>query len=181
MYILTLNNVTKNEFVNFWSNNYNYGYEEIYHTLITSSTNRSYTESEVLNLFTWKNGRNLSDKKNKSVWNNYINDDTVYPEIPSLDFVKKQLLKPGGTIWRIFWLHCKYPNEFPIYDQHVHRAMAKIKGYNNLEIPKYNANKVDIYINEYLDFYNEFEGINKKRVDEALWAFGKFLSLGYKV
>ena len=34
------------------------------------------------------------------------------------------LNRPGGAIWRIFWLHVQHTQHFPIYDQHVHRAMA---------------------------------------------------------
>ena len=62
--------------------------------------------------------------------------------MPNKVFLRDFLSRPGGAIWRIFWLHCHYPNKFPIYDQHVHRAMACIIGMKSLEIPKKNQDKV---------------------------------------
>lgn len=70
---------------------------------------------------------------------------------------------------------------FPIYDQHVHRAMAHLQGWTELEIPKSNKKKIEIYLEEYLDFYNSFKGLPHKKVDEALWSYGKFLTLGYQI
>jgi len=37
----------------------------------------------------------------------------------------------------------------------------------------------EIYLEKYLDFYNNFKGLPHKKVDEALWAYGKFLTLDY--
>jgi len=110
------------EFVDFWSQQYNYSKESLY----DDNIGKELTEERILELFRWKNGSILSQKKLKSVYDNYINDTTVFPEHPSDEFTKEQLMKSGGAIWRIFWLHCHYPVRFPIYDQHVHRAIAKI-------------------------------------------------------
>jgi hypothetical protein len=165
------------EFVNFWSKQYNYSNEYIY----DDNIGKKLTEERILKLFQWKNGTPLSVLKLKSVKENYIADTTNFPENPSMDFIRNELLKAGGTIWRIFWIHCHYPKQFPIYDQHVHRAMAHIQGWDSIEIPNYNKKKVDLYLTKYLEFYNEFKGLPHKKVDEALWSYGKFLTQDYSM
>jgi hypothetical protein len=69
---------------------------------------------------------------------------------------------------------------FPIYDQHVHRAMAFIQTGALEEIPTDDAQKIASYIHRYLPFHATFAGIGiqsvNRAVDKALWAFGKFLS-----
>lgn len=82
----------------------------------------------------------------------------------------------GGAIWRIFWLHCHRPDEFPIYDQHVHRAMVYVQTGETEEIPNYDPRIIDAYINRYLPFHVQFEAIDRRSVDKALWAFGKFIN-----
>ena len=64
---------------------------------------------------------------------------------------------------------------FPIYDQHVHRAMAFLQTGEREEIPDYDPQKVESYWRRYLPFHATFEGIESRSVDKALWAFGKFL------
>jgi len=175
--ILTYKDTNQLDFIDFWSKQYKYSNEYLYNENI----GKDLTKDRILKLFEWKNGTTLSTKKFKSVMENYVNDTTVFPSEPNKDFVKKELHKSGGTIWRIFWIHCHYPNIFPIYDQHVHRAMAHLQGWTELEIPKSNKKKVEIYLEKYLDFYNNFKGLPHKKVDEALWAYGKFLTLGYRI
>ena len=46
-------------------------------------------------------------------------------------------------------------------------------------ISSYGSVKVDLYLTKYLDFYNEFEDFPHKKVDEALWSYGKFLTQDY--
>ncbi|MGB8412392.1 MAG: hypothetical protein WCE23_06155, partial [Candidatus Binatus sp.] len=73
-------------------------------------------------------------------------------------------------------LHCCRP-EFPMYDQHVHRAMTFIEEGQRDELGKKpDHRKIEIYLTRYLSFYKEqFVRIEPRRVDKALWAFGKFL------
>jgi hypothetical protein len=87
------------------------------------------------------------------------------------------LNRPGGAIWRIFWLHLQHPKRFPIYDQHVHRAMAYMLDRPNeqREIPARHKAKVDFYLREYCPFFASFDGCEKRQVDRALWTFGRFL------
>ena len=160
------------DFVNFWSSQYRYSNESLYDLNI----GKELTEERIIELFQWKNGTPLSEKKMQSVRENYLKDKTLFPIAPSIDFIKSELAKPGGTIWRIFWIHCHYPQMYPIYDQHVHRAMAHIQGWNNIEIPEYNKAKIQMYLKHYLPFHSQFGGMDHKKVDEALWAYGKFLT-----
>jgi hypothetical protein len=80
----------------------------------------------------------------------------------------------GGAIWRIFWLHCWQPKRFPIFDQHVHRAMVFIEEQRLEELPTGENEKVGLYIDRYLPFHRRFEG-EQRSVDKALWFYGKFL------
>jgi hypothetical protein len=164
--------VSTAEFINFWSKQYSYENDHLY----DDNIGKELIEDRIWALFKWKNGGPLSKKKQASVKENFIN------EIPcNLDNVNllTYLNKAGGAIWRIFWLHCNRPNIYPIYDQHVHRAMAKLKNWGRLEIPSKNKVKVEMYINHYLPFWREFLEYPPKKVDEALWSYGKFLKLKY--
>jgi len=165
------------EFIDFWSKQYKYSNEYMY----DNNIGKELTEKRILELFQWKNGTILSVLKQRSVQEHYLKDTTKFPKNPTIDFIRNELLKPGGTIWRIFWIHCHYPKLFPIYDQHVHRAMAHIQDWDNIEIPNYNKKKVEIYLTKYLNFYNEFKGLPHKKTDEALWAYGKFLTQDYRI
>ena len=43
------------------------------------------------------------------------------------------------------------------------------------EIPVKDSEKIRIYLNNYMPFHNEFDGIDYRLVDKALWAVGKFI------
>jgi len=161
------------QFVDFWSERYRYKLENLY----TDNIGKSLTGSRVIELFIWKNGTPLSDKKDISVRINYIDRLDELKEFTQ-DFEAGEFLNrfsKGGAIWRIFWLHCFRPDEFPIYDQHVHRAMIFIKSGKVEEIPSNDPKKVIEYINHYLPFYSTFAGLDKRKLDKALWSFGKFI------
>lgn len=166
--------VKKSAFIDFWSSQYDYEYEHLY----VSNIGKRLTEKRIWNLFHWKNGAPLSRKKSVAV-RRFINDKTRIPPKLDTSFLSTYLNRPSGVIWRIFWLHCNRPEIYPIYDQNVHRAMARIKGWVEVEIPKNNKDKVEMYINKYLPFWDEFSELPGRRVDEALWAFGAFLKLEY--
>ena len=167
--------VAKSEFIDFWSKQYYFPNEHLYNDNI----GKELTEKRIWDLFLWKNGTPLSEKKYSSVKNNFIRETINRPSSHDDFALLSYLNKPGGAIWRIFWLHCNYPNTFPIYDQHVHRAMANLKSWEELEISSQNRIKVETYINYYLPFWKEFLEFPSKEVDEALWSYGKFLKLKY--
>ena len=168
--------VNKSEFINFWSKQYDFKNEHLYNQNIGKELN----EDRIWALFRWKNGGPLSKKKQVSIKENFINEQIGIPSNLNNYNLRIYLKKPGGAIWRIFWLHCNNPKIYPIYDQHVHRAMAKLKRWDrDLVIPSQNREKVEMYINSYLPFWSEFTEFPSKKVDEALWSYGKFLKLEY--
>ena len=93
--------------------------------------------------------------------------------------MQKFLNRPGGAIWRIFWLHLQHPRHFPIYDQHVHRAMAFTLKWPDLEIPEQNPAKVRTYLAVYREFFARFKDCDHRQADRALWTFGRFLRTEY--
>jgi hypothetical protein len=164
------------QFVGFWSCRYGYAEEELY----DDNIEHELTEKRILDLYRWKNGGPLSARKKSSVQRNFIERrmelQQLSPGIQAGDFLARFL--NGGAIWRIFWLHCWQPRRFPIYDQHVHRAMAFLQTGAPEEIPSYDPHKINSYIAKYLPFHATFNGFGDQPriVDKALWAFGKFLN-----
>lgn len=82
--------------------------------------------------------------------------------------------------------------QFPIFDQDIFRAyhffmkgfVREIEDY--LEVVPHSLHeraKQDIYTNKYAPFAHQLsqEGYPPKKIDEALWAFGKFLKSNYAV
>ncbi len=82
----------------------------------------------------------------------------------------------GGAIYRIFWMHCWFPQRFPIFDQHVYRAMMFIQKGKRLELENLSdSERVASYIRNYIAFHSLFSDSEPRNVDRALWAFGKFI------
>ena len=167
--------VPKSKFISFWSKQYYYPKDHLYNNNI----GKTLTEARIWELFLWKNGKPLSEKKKLSVRDNFIRESDNIPSNHDKFTLKSYFNKSGGTIWRIFWLHCNQPNIFPIFDQHVYRAMATIEQWEDVELPLSNRDKVKKYINFYLPFWKEFTAFPSKKVDEALWSYGKFLKSKY--
>ena len=161
-------------FVKFWAARYG-GYDE---TFYQDNIGKELTSDRILEWYEWKNGMRLADLKRKTVMTNFVNRrpelDELSLEVGARPFLEK--FNSGGAIWRIFWLHCWQPARFPIYDQHVHRAMHFIQTGAKEEISTRDSEKITSYIDQYLPFYSRFNGINHREVDKALWAYGKFLS-----
>jgi hypothetical protein len=166
--------VDRAAFVQFWSARYIYTKEELY----DKNIGRELTEARILELFTWKNGTPLSKRKHASVMRNYVAKSAELARIPQNESAAKLLsnFSKGGAIWRIFWLHCWQPRRFPIYDQHVHRAMRFFQAGIPEEIGGTDRAKVRSYLDSYMQFHSEFNGLDPRLVDKALWAFGKFLN-----
>ena len=160
-------------FIEFWSARYTGDDDDFYE----ANVGQELTEARILNWFEWKNGTPLSGPKRSSVLRNFV---ARRDELASLqDETSVQLLayfSEGGVIWRIFWLHCWQPKRFPIYDQHVHRAMRFIETGVREEIPGKDQDKIRTYVEQYMPFHARFDGLPHRAVDKALWAFGKFIS-----
>jgi hypothetical protein len=170
------------EFIEFWAQQYRYPKDAQY----TNNIGQTLTPERIRELFEWKNGAPLSTRKQLSVERNYISRieelESLFriEELKSLsqescaaDFLQR--FPSGGAIWRIFLLHCWQPERFPMYDQHVHRAMEMIERGEPGEIPASDAEKVNSYLSRYLRFVQRFEGCDPRQVDRALWAYGKFV------
>lgn len=121
------------QFVVFWCLRYGYAEEKLY----TDNIGQELTEQRILSLFRWKNGTPLSQRKQASVLRNFVCRQKelaqFQPNAEAAEFLGH--FTGGGAIWRIFWLHCWQPERFPIYDQHVHRAMEFIQQGILEEIP----------------------------------------------
>lgn len=160
------------EFVEFWSKGYNYKLEKFYEKCIGAKK----TKSCILNLFKWKNNRELSEKKKDSVENNYIS--SIMKEIPARNLEEAKAFYNADKkrkIWDIFWLHILNPKDFPIFDQHTYRAYCYINFNLIREIPTKKDQVGQIYFNQYIAFYKKFGEYDNREVDKALFVFGKFL------
>lgn len=164
----------RQQFVEFWSRWYDDAEEKLYIENIGKDLT---DEQRVFDLYKWKNGTPLSASKRAAVQRNFIDRSKGMEPLPNnysaQDFLAR--FDTGGAIWRIFWLHCCQPYRFPIYDQHVHRAMAFIEAGADEEVPKYGRQTIEAYTSRYLPFHAMFSGIDGRSVDKALWAFGKFI------
>ena len=165
--------VSTADFVEFWSRLYNYPKERLY----TNNIGQPLTPESVRDLFEWKNGTRLADRKSRSIQTNFIDHicqvEKLAPDTSPADFLLQ--FSEGGAIFRIFWLHCWQHERFPIYDQHVHRAMMHIEAGCIEEITNSDQAKIDLYVEQYLPFWQRFADLDPRKVDMALWSFGKFI------
>ena len=165
---------TAEEFVAFWECLYSGFDEEFYEQNI----GQPLTEERIIKWFQWKNGMPLSPLKAESIRPYSSSDERIAADADDAT-LREFLLRPGGVIWRVFWLHLQHPEKFPIYDRHVHRAMAFLLGWPNREISAGNPTKARLYLDKYRPFFRRFATMPRRRVDRALWAFSKFLASDY--
>lgn len=165
------------EFIRYWDSMYDYKLEPIYAKYIGNALH----EEGIRKLYEWKNGIEniMTGKKGTTV-------EFIQAQLPSLwdlrenwneEQFNKQFEKIG-LVWRVFLMHIIHPERFPIYDQHVLRA------YRYLQEGKVIQEKItDKSIIHYREHYTPFflnlvqvsHNLGRKQVDNALWAFGKFL------
>lgn len=178
--ILNKHTVNPSDFVGFWSSFYDYPLEGYYTPIIGK---KRYSENDLVKLFEWKNGSKLAQKKKKVVASIIAKLDKINALKASfcLDTFLDEFKFVKGAIWKIFLLHVIQPDKFPIFDQHVYRAYLFMAKDQRAEIPNNNKRKEDAYFAEYVSFFNglSVDGISKKKLDEALWAYGKFLKTPY--
>lgn len=136
------------------------------------------TKEAIEELFIWKNGTSLSARKKESVVVNYISRLDHLKSLPK-DLSPEQFLQKefaGGMIWKIFLLHLWQPAKYPIFDQHVYRAMIYMKTGKIRALSEDDSEKLSEYLKEYLPFYQSLGNYPNRKLDKALWMFGKFLS-----
>jgi hypothetical protein len=124
----------------------------------------------------WKAFQTKEEICERSLYLQHFKPEKLPRDTPPDQWLKK--FGTGGAIWNIFFLHV-WDQQFPIFDQHVYRAMRFIESRQITEIPVANARKIEIYLKEYLPFYKNLEQyletIQPRDLDRALWKFGQFL------
>lgn len=163
---------TSCEFLAYWSSKYINADEWKYDNNISKT--KPFTEEAREQLFQWKNGtgNKIAEKKMKGILQNY--------PLHFCGDIKRRYLEasqPGGAIWNIFYAHCLEPEIWPIFDQHVYRAMMHLKTGDILELSPKDPDKYNIYINEYTIFFKSFNGYSHRVIDKALMSFGKYLKV----
>jgi hypothetical protein len=170
--VLGISQVTRQDFVRFWEQLYS-GYDEDFYR---ENIGQPLTEERILKWFLWKNGTPLSAGKIQTIRRYFTPEEDIGYDV-NAGALMTFLNQPGEAIWRIFWLHLQHPRHFPIYDQHVHRAMAFLleRPDLDLEIPVHNPTKIRNYLEFYRPFFDRFDDCGSRQVDRALWSFGRFL------
>jgi hypothetical protein len=176
LFLFERRTATADDFVDFWSGCYEYPDLELYTVNIAGPLAREKLKA----LFQWKIGPRFFDAHWPAIDRLFVSRLQEAEGLPpnfTAD-VGLELFAEGGAIYRIFWLHCLRPNTFPIYDQHVHRAMNIIESVPHRELSTYTEKaQVRQYIDRYLPFWvARFAGLDPRRVDQALWSFGKFMN-----
>ena len=158
------------DFINHWSSKYSYPNECKYE----NNVGKPLTERSRLELFKWKNGSNISQRKMNSILNNYPLSFTGNEEMRYLNYTKE-----GGAIWNIFYIHCLKPEKWPIFDQHTFRAMKYMQTGKIIEIGN-DKSKYESYTKEYIPFIQNFKSVGARKLDKALFSFGQFLKTAKK-
>ena len=167
------------EFISYWSSFYDYPNDSLYNGCIWKS---QFERNDILNLYVWKNGMRLSKQKQLSL------EEKVLPKLILINKLKEEgsldlnfffnEFKSVSSVWKIFLLHIIKPNQFPIYDQHIHRAFLFIQGLDYSKISNDTISekeKLVFYQESYLPYIKENNVTDLKKQDEAFFAFGQFL------
>ncbi len=169
-----------NLFVEFYSPFYKYPGVKKY----DENINVNPLEKENLKkLYEFKLSPYFSTNKNKKLYKErilpklYMINDLKNRESFNLDEFRSEF-KDLPPVWKTFLLHIINSNEFPIYDQNVHRAYNYIKGKGVKEHSKDNEEREDFYFDEYYPFIKDLKDQNKvnlRQIDKALFVFGRIL------
>jgi len=165
------------DFVSFWKSQYEYPNMPWYNDNINVP---EWSYRNLYDLFCWKNGMNLSTKKQGSFHRISAHLDTINQLRRGFD--EGTFTTHFGwltPVWKIFLRHVIQPEEAPIFDQHVYRAYRYI---HRQEKEEKAAKRIEeLYFREYVPFFWTMKETcarhTAKEVDDALWAFGKFLTL----
>ena len=166
-------------FVAEWAPRYVYAHCALYEQVVGEDPPAAApNQEEMVQLFTWKNGCTLSQQKLNSVQDRFAQHQT---EVPNGDIeaapLATEICGGGGPIFRVFYFHLHSPADFPVFDQHVARAMRLILGWPIINWPRLSASqKAAIYAEEYRPWFNARGFDHRRQLDKALWALGKFSS-----
>jgi hypothetical protein len=176
--IYSRQSASTDDFIKFWANQVSPSEVEKDNALYMPHINKRLTPESLEALFKWKNQMRLSEKKRRSLEENYIAHLATLQRLQSTTTAESFLdtFKKGGAIWRIFLLHCWSQAKYPIYDQHVHRAMTFIQGNPRAELSGWNdQRKIEAYLRQYVPFFNSFGEHPPRQVDRALMVLGQFI------
>jgi hypothetical protein len=148
--------------------------------LYTPHIGKPLTRERLEALFEWKNQMRFSDSKRRSLEAHYFRRAGKLETVPRSTDPQTFLAMCGTVtrraIWGIFLLHCWSPSRYPIYDQHVHRAMTFLQGQRREELGAWtDANKISAYLDRYVGFYHGFGAPDVRMLDRALWELGRFI------
>ena len=197
--ILEFSNTDFGSFVKQWSSFYNYKYpsdknvKDYYEDYIRKP---ELNEESLIKLYEWKNGTPLSgnnengehQRKFKGLNNNILEQIYVINELKKnfkLDVFSSKFEKVS-FVWKVFLLHIIQPDNYPIYDQHVHRAYLYLQGnidFKNVENKMSARKKENFYIEQYCPFIKKMTDdypFSIRDLDKAFFSFGQFLKK-YKV
>lgn len=167
-----------NSFVKCWSRLYNYSNYEQYQAIVTKPT---LSTGDLRLLFEWKNGMNLSSKKEVSFLNQVLQHEELVNELKG-EFENEKFENTFGrmsAIWQIFLLHIIQPSKYPIFDQHVYRAFRFIQNQDEKSLPFTRTAKLKVFYKEYLPFFLDMKDLADEHdyfeIDKALWAFGRII------
>jgi hypothetical protein len=144
-----------------------------------------FSKSEIRSLFDWKNGIPINGHPQKTA-----SVEAVLSQLPLLNKLKQnfdqQLFNKHfgamSAIWQIFLLNLTDPRQFPIFDQHVYRAYRFITDRVIVDtIPGTRRRQLKLYHEQYIPFFSAIRPPRMpiRRVDNALWTFGRFLKSTY--
>lgn len=192
------------EFVLHWRRFYKneitaYGTNNIISYIEELNLGNDLTEDNVKKLLRWKDPHSLTEKIMSGV-NRGTRNSKVYSVLNNLDAINKfrndiidepnfrnivDEIFPNGTVFSIYLFHIAQPDVFPIADQNVFRTFDLHNNNAPIEFwEKYPLYKV--YFNNIFNMCNFIVNDrtalveNRKKVDEALFEFGKFIKKYYK-
>jgi hypothetical protein len=172
-------------FIRQWNSFYNYDKMNLYDDNIKKET---LTKEDLINLFVWKNGTNLSESKKRSLEKNVLSKLDLVNKFKKSFNIKTFLkeFKDVSFVWKIFLLHIVNPLDYPIYDQHIHRAFLFFNKDiffkeidNNISLEQKDA----FYFGNYMHFVTKLRVEDNYKIqdlDRAFFSFGQFLKK-YKV
>jgi hypothetical protein len=177
------------EFVDFWRRAYRTNVAT-YNANIR--VNQSLRTANVVALMRWKAGRfadaaeqfaraipvrylNTCRKSNVPLSDNALRG--LYDRITSA-LRREDLARSEAIVWPIFLCHVAQPLSVPIYDRYVWRAWGFITEWIEPRHYAQQPESFDTYL-EYRLWFNSFvqsDGLDRQHFDQALMAFGQFLS-----
>ena len=168
------------QFVDDWSKTYTYKNEHFYNEHIDKALD---SKVSFLKLFQWKNehGETIASGKLNSIneyWKHISLIRNLSKKFDWSSFESTFNPSQNASIFKILLLHICDRNRFPIFDMNVYRAYHFFQFGEIREIPKKDADKYAIYKDIYLPWFQaliEQSGHQPKKIDEALFSFGRFL------